>query len=68
MLEASAMGLGCMGMSGVYGKADDAESIAVIHHALDRGIDHVDSSDMYGWGQNEELIGKAVKVGAPRCA
>jgi aryl-alcohol dehydrogenase-like predicted oxidoreductase len=50
-----------MGMSGVYGKADDAESVAVIHHALDRGINHLDSSDMYGWGQNEELIGRAVK-------
>ena len=60
-LHFSAIGLGCMGMSGVYGKADDAESIEVIHHALDRGIDHLDSSDMYGWGQNEELIGKAVK-------
>ena len=57
----SAIGLGCMGMSGVYGKAEDAESIGVIQHAADRGVDHLDSSDMYGWGQNEELIAKAVK-------
>lgn len=55
------IGLGLMSMSGVYGKPDDAESIATIHHALDRGINLLDSSDMYGWGQNEELLGRALK-------
>jgi aryl-alcohol dehydrogenase-like predicted oxidoreductase len=60
-LEVSAIGLGLMSMSGVYGKPDDAESIAVIHRALDLGITLLDSSDMYGWGQNEELLGRALK-------
>jgi aryl-alcohol dehydrogenase-like predicted oxidoreductase len=60
-LRVSAIGLGCMGMSGVYGPGDDAESIGVIQHALDRGINFVDSSDMYGWGHNEELIGRAIR-------
>jgi aryl-alcohol dehydrogenase-like predicted oxidoreductase len=60
-LTASAIGLGCMGLSHVYGKADDAESVALIQHALDRGVDFLDSSDMYGWGHNEELIGRALK-------
>jgi aryl-alcohol dehydrogenase-like predicted oxidoreductase len=50
-----------MSMSGTYGKSNDAESIDVIHHALDRGIDFLDSSDMYGWGHNEELLGRAIK-------
>jgi aryl-alcohol dehydrogenase-like predicted oxidoreductase len=50
-----------MSMSGVYGKPDDAESIAVIQRALDLGVDFLDSSDMYGWGQNEELLGRALK-------
>jgi aryl-alcohol dehydrogenase-like predicted oxidoreductase len=60
-LRVSAIGLGCMSMSGTYGKSDDAECIAVIHHALDRGINFLDSSDMYGWGHNEELIGRAIR-------
>jgi aryl-alcohol dehydrogenase-like predicted oxidoreductase len=60
-LSVSAIGLGLMSMSGVYGKGDDAESIAVVHKALDLGINFVDSSDMYGWGQNEELLGRAIK-------
>ena len=60
-LRVSAVGLGLMSMSGVYGKGDDAESVGVIHHALDRGINFLDSSDMYGWGHNEELLGRAIK-------
>ena len=60
-LSVSAIGLGLMSMSGVYRKGDDAESIAVVHKALDLGVNFVDSSDMYGWGQNEELLGRAIK-------
>ena len=57
----SALGLGCMSFSGAYGQGDDAESIAVVHRALDRGLSLLDSSDMYGWGQNEELLGRAIR-------
>jgi aryl-alcohol dehydrogenase-like predicted oxidoreductase len=60
-LEVPALGLGLMSMSGVYGNADDAQSIALIHHALERGVTFLDSADMYGWGHNEELLGKALK-------
>src|ERR1700746_217451 len=59
--EISAIGLGCMSLSGVYGTSDEAAGIALIHRAIDLGIDHFDSSDMYGWGQNEDLLGRAVK-------
>ena len=60
-LRVSAIGLGLMSMSGVYGKPDDGESIAVIHRALDLGVTLLDSSDMYGWGHNEALLGRALK-------
>jgi aryl-alcohol dehydrogenase-like predicted oxidoreductase len=61
-LRVSAIGLGCMSMSGTYGKSDDAQSIDVIHRALDLGINFLDSSDMYGWGHNEQLLGRALKA------
>jgi aryl-alcohol dehydrogenase-like predicted oxidoreductase len=62
----SALGLGCMGMSpGVYGPADEAESLATIHAALDAGIDFLDTGDFYGMGHNEMLIRRALE-GVPR--
>jgi aryl-alcohol dehydrogenase-like predicted oxidoreductase len=50
-----------MSLSGVYGASDDEAGIALIHRAIDLGVDHFDSSDMYGWGQNEELLGRALE-------
>jgi aryl-alcohol dehydrogenase-like predicted oxidoreductase len=61
--QVSAIGLGCMAMSGVYGHADDGESIATIHAALDRGVTLLDTGDFYGMGRNELLIGKALAGG-----
>jgi aryl-alcohol dehydrogenase-like predicted oxidoreductase len=58
-LGVSAVGLGCMGMSECYGACDEAEAVTTIHRALDLGIDLLDTSDMYGQGRNEELIGRA---------
>lgn len=52
-----------MSLSGAYGKGDDAESIKVVHHAIDSGVNFLDSSDMYGWGHNETLLGKALTGG-----
>jgi aryl-alcohol dehydrogenase-like predicted oxidoreductase len=60
-LSVSAIGLGCMSLSGIYGAAEDAVSEDLIRHAIDIGVDHFDSSDMYGWGHNEQVLGKALK-------
>ena len=59
-LEVSAQGLGCMGMSQMYGAADRTESVATIHRALDLGVTFLDTSDVYGDGHNEELVGEAI--------
>src|SRR5882672_4740839 len=60
-LRVSPIGLGLMSLSGVYGPADDAESVALVQSALDHGVNFLDSSDAYGSGQNEELLGRALK-------
>ncbi len=57
----SALGLGCMGMSEFYGPADEAEGIAVIHRALDRGLNFLDTADVYGPFTNEQLVGRAIR-------
>jgi aryl-alcohol dehydrogenase-like predicted oxidoreductase len=59
-LQVGAQGLGCMGMSAFYGDRDDAESIEVIHRALDLGVTLLDTSDMYGPHTNERLVGRAI--------
>lgn len=63
-LEMAPIGLGCMSFSGVYGKSDDEAAIGMIQASIDElGVDTLDSSDMYGWGHNETLLGKALAGG-----
>src|SRR5258708_26549675 len=61
----SRAGLGLMGMSGIYGEADDQESLATIHAALDAGITLLDTGDFYGMGHNELLLRDALRRGIP---
>ncbi len=60
-LTVSALGLGCMGMSEFYKSGTEAESLATLHHALDRGLNFLDTADMYGPFKNEELVGRAIR-------
>ena len=60
-LDVSALGLGYMGVSEFYAGRDDAKSVATIQLAIDRGVTHFDTADMYGVGKNEELLGQAIK-------
>ncbi len=60
-LEVSCIGLGCMSMTPIYGQPDPSEAIATIQRAVDLGVDLIDTSDVYGGGKNEELVGRAIK-------
>ncbi|MGD9960802.1 aldo/keto reductase [Nocardioides sp.] len=65
-LVGSAIGLGCLGMSGLYGRSDDSESLRTISRAAELGVSFLDTSDVYGDGANEVLVGKAVRADRDR--
>ena len=60
--EVFPIALGCMGMSGIYGASDEAESLATIHAAIDAGVNLIDTGDFYGMGHNELLVGRALRL------
>src|SRR5215213_7254025 len=60
-LEVSAIGLGCMSMTPIYGEPSEPEAIATVHRAIELGVTLIDTSDAYGFGANEELLGRALK-------
>jgi aryl-alcohol dehydrogenase-like predicted oxidoreductase len=59
-IAVSALGFGCMSFSGVYGASDDDAAVKLIHAAIDHGVTLFDTADMYGWGHNETLVGRAL--------
>src|SRR6266853_3609870 len=59
-IPVSPLGLGCMSFSGVYGASEDGPAAALINEAIDRGVTMLDTADMYGWGHNETLVGRAI--------
>ena len=61
IVKLNRIGLGCMGMSEFYGTFNEQESISTLHKAIDMGVNFYDTADMYGWGANEQLLGKAFK-------
>lgn len=60
-LEVSAIGYGAMGVTAFYGETDETEALATIHHALDLGVTFFDTAELYGWGENEKFLGRALK-------
>ncbi len=62
--EVFPIALGCMGMSGMYGATDEAESLATIHAAIEAGVNLLDTGDFYGMGHNEMLLGRALRLSA----